>query len=192
MLEKKGWNIRFQIEAVSHIVWGCIHLFVHAWKQMYYEGNGAHWEHISLNPLPKTSTTEASDHKTLIWLILEGVRLRRGKRKEGMKRWGRVQRANTERRTEDVNLNQREDKYRKATKRGWTEKKREEEKEEKEEKERTSAVSCRVWVPARDEVRAACWTLRHRWDSSFQSFPPECFQIRGLIKLHLKSVKEDI
>lgn len=51
---------------------------------------------------------------------------------------------NTERRTEDVNLNQREDKYRKATKRGWTEKKREEEKEEKEEKERTSAVSCRV------------------------------------------------
>lgn len=30
---------------------------------------------------------------------------------------------------EDVNLNQREDKYRKAMKRGWMEKKREEERE---------------------------------------------------------------
>lgn len=40
------------------------------------------------------------------------------------------------------------------------EKKREEKEREKEKEktERTSVVSCRVSVHARDEVRAACWT----------------------------------
>lgn len=68
-----------------------------------------------------------------------------------------------------TNVRRTGEKKREQSRDGW--RKKRERKEENEEKVRTSAVSCRVRVLARDEVRAACWTLSTRPDTQVRLLP---------------------